>query len=63
MASRLSGLVWSRLEELKEYTELLMRDEPLRSQMAEAARARAALFSREQFINCLLPSIGIDKRA
>ncbi|HKG20809.1 MAG TPA: glycosyltransferase family 4 protein [Blastocatellia bacterium] len=55
-----SGFVWSRLEELKEYTELLMRDERLRSQMAEAARARAALFSRDLFVKRFLSAIEPD---
>jgi glycosyltransferase involved in cell wall biosynthesis len=49
-----SGFLWNTLEELKERTELLSEDGPLRSQMAEAARARAALFSREQFVNRFL---------
>jgi glycosyltransferase involved in cell wall biosynthesis len=53
-----SGFLWSELEELKEYTELLSEDERLRSQMAEAARARAAFFSREQFINQFFSLIG-----
>jgi glycosyltransferase involved in cell wall biosynthesis len=51
----ISGFVWSTLEELKYYTELLMRNERLRAQMAEAARARAALFSRERFLGRFLP--------
>jgi glycosyltransferase involved in cell wall biosynthesis len=49
-----SGFVWDKLEELREYTELLMRDEPLRARMAEAARTRASLFSRERFVNRFL---------
>jgi glycosyltransferase involved in cell wall biosynthesis len=56
-----SGFVWSRLEELKEYTGLLMRDESLRAQMAEAARARAALFSRDLFVKRFLSAIEPDK--
>jgi glycosyltransferase involved in cell wall biosynthesis len=53
-----SGFLWSKLEELKEYTELAVKDEQLRAQMAEAARARAALFSREQFVSRFLSLIG-----
>ena len=56
-----SGFVWDTLEELKGYTELLMRDEHRRAQMAKAARARAALFSREQFVNRFLHSMGLDR--
>ena len=56
-----NGFVWDKPEELREYTELLMRDERLRARMAEAARARAALFSREQFINRFLNSMGFSE--
>ncbi len=45
-----NGFVWNDLEELKKYTEMALRDEKLRLQMAEAARARAAFFSRERFV-------------
>lgn len=45
-----SGFVWETLAELKEYSARLMRDEELRRRMAEAARARAQLFSREAFL-------------
>jgi glycosyltransferase involved in cell wall biosynthesis len=58
---RESGFVWDKLEELKEYTELLMHDERLRARMSETARARAALFSREQFVNRFLNSIGLSE--
>lgn len=44
-----SGFLWDTLEELKEYTGLLIGDGRLRSRMAEAARARALQFSRETF--------------
>jgi glycosyltransferase involved in cell wall biosynthesis len=46
----INGFVWNDLQELKKYTAMLIRDEILRSQMAEAARARAAFFSRERFV-------------
>lgn len=45
-----SGFIWDTLTELKEFTLLLMRDDSLRERMSEAARARARLFSREQFV-------------
>jgi len=46
-----SGFLWRTLEELKEYTELLMRDEKRRVEMEAAARLRAEYFSRERFIS------------
>jgi glycosyltransferase involved in cell wall biosynthesis len=49
-----NGFLWSTLEELKGYTELLMRDEKLRLAMKRAARDRAANFSREQFVGRFL---------
>lgn len=49
-----NGYLWNTLEELKDYSKLLMRDERLRLQMAKAARARASAFSRKQFVNCFL---------
>jgi L-malate glycosyltransferase len=45
----ISGFLWDTLEELKQYTLLLSRDERLRAQMAGAARARADHFSRDRF--------------
>ncbi len=45
-----SGFLWNTLEELNDYTRLLMRDEELRRQMSEAAKGRAAHFSREKFV-------------
>lgn len=50
-----SGFVWNTLEEFRGYTELVVRDSQLRSQMAGAARRRAALFSREQFLRRFCP--------
>jgi len=52
-----SGFVWTTLQELKEYTELVMRDEQLRIRMAEAARARALPFNRKQYVSRFLSSI------
>ena len=45
-----SGFLWDTLDELKEYTSLLARDERLRTEMSEQARRRAQLFSREVFV-------------
>lgn len=44
-----NGFHWETLEELKHYTEILTRDANLRRSMSEAARARATVFSREEF--------------
>jgi glycosyltransferase involved in cell wall biosynthesis len=53
-----SGFLWNSLEELRQYTELLMRDEQLRARMEAAARARAAQFSRERFLSRFLVLLG-----
>ena len=45
-----SGFLWETLDELRNYTTLLMNDNDLRAKMAQAARTRANLFSREQFV-------------
>ena len=45
-----NGFLWNTLEELKEYTRLIARDERLRSQMSDAARARSRHFSREEYV-------------
>lgn len=54
-----SGFLWETLDELESYTERLLADDKLRTQMAEAARARAQMFSRESFVAnflaCLFP--------
>ena len=44
-----NGFHWETLEELKYYTELLIKDASLRRTMSEAARARATFFSRDAF--------------
>lgn len=49
-----NGFLWDELEQLKEYTRLLIRDEQLRARMAEAARARARVFSREEVVKRFL---------
>ena len=45
-----SGFLWNTLEELKEFTLRAARDEQLRMRMADAARARAQMFSAENFV-------------
>jgi glycosyltransferase involved in cell wall biosynthesis len=49
-----SGFLWDTVEELKGYTEALVRDEPLRARMSGAARERARLFGREEFVKKFL---------
>jgi len=44
-----NGFHWETLEELKHYTEKLIKDASLRRTMSEAARARAKFFSRDAF--------------
>lgn len=45
-----SGFLWETLDELVDYTDLLLNDDRLRTNMAEAARKRAELFSQESFV-------------
>ena len=49
-----SGFLWNTFDELKEYTSLLTRDERLREKMADEARRRAQMFSREVFVSHFL---------
>ena len=44
-----SGYLWTSLDELQDFTARLAADEGLRARMADAARARAATFSRDRF--------------
>ena len=45
-----SGFLWETLDELRDHTARLIRDDELRACMSEAARARAQRFSRETFV-------------
>ncbi|HEV8430613.1 MAG TPA: glycosyltransferase family 4 protein [Pyrinomonadaceae bacterium] len=45
-----SGFLWETLDELRDYTTRLINDDNLRTRMANAARKRAELFSRETFV-------------
>ena len=45
-----SGFLWESLDELRDYTTRLIRDDNLRAKMSDAARTRAQLFSRETFV-------------
>ncbi|MDQ3175807.1 MAG: glycosyltransferase family 4 protein [Acidobacteriota bacterium] len=53
-----NGFLWDTLEELKEYTAMLMNDDKLHARMAEAARESARLYSREIFVENFLRLIG-----
>ncbi len=45
-----NGFLWDKLEELKEYTRMLINDDKLRARMAAAARESSRLYSREVFV-------------
>jgi L-malate glycosyltransferase len=48
-----SGFLWRSLDELRRHTIRLASDAALRERMSEAARARAARFSREVFMQAI----------
>ncbi len=54
-----SGFVWNTIDELKNYTQLLVSDERLRTQMASAARDRARQFGRERFLDQMSALCGV----
>jgi glycosyltransferase involved in cell wall biosynthesis len=54
-----SGFLWNTLEELKEYTTLVARDEKLRSEMSDAARVQSRRFSREEYIKQFLEILNL----
>jgi glycosyltransferase involved in cell wall biosynthesis len=45
-----NGFLWNTLEELGEHTRMLAKDDRLRTRMAEAARVRAQMFSRDNYV-------------
>jgi glycosyltransferase involved in cell wall biosynthesis len=45
-----NGFLWNSLEELREYTIQLAKNQTLRLRMSDAARVRAGCFSRERFV-------------
>ncbi len=49
-----NGFLWNTLDELKQYTLLVARDEQLRVRLSQAARAHAQFFSRERFVQRFL---------
>jgi glycosyltransferase involved in cell wall biosynthesis len=57
LAHGVSGFLWSSLSELREHTARLIADPRLRATMAEAARVRAAQFSRAAFETRLLEAL------
>jgi glycosyltransferase involved in cell wall biosynthesis len=48
-----TGFLWDTLDELKMYTERLVKDEALWRRMSAAARARAQHFAQERFVDHL----------
>jgi glycosyltransferase involved in cell wall biosynthesis len=54
-----SGFLWETLDELESYTQTLLADDKLRTQMSEAARERAQMFSRDSFIKNFLAQINV----
>jgi glycosyltransferase involved in cell wall biosynthesis len=64
-----SGFLWNTLPELEDYTLRLAHDEPLRQRMAAAARDRAGLFTRDNYlarfralVQPFLPEVGVAPR-
>lgn len=55
-----NGFLWNTLEELKEYTRLVARDDKLRSRMADAARVRSRDFSREEYVKQFLRALNLE---
>jgi glycosyltransferase involved in cell wall biosynthesis len=53
-----SGFLWNTLEELRAYTIRLIKDNALLESMAQAARRRAQLFSRENYVERCLTLLG-----
>jgi L-malate glycosyltransferase len=49
-----TGFLWNTVEELKHYTQVLMRDDQLRLQMSKAAMKSAQRFTRKEFISRFL---------
>jgi glycosyltransferase involved in cell wall biosynthesis len=45
-----NGFLWNSVDELKDYTVQVAKNESLRIQMSKAARVRARCFSRERFV-------------
>ncbi len=54
----INGFLWDTLEELKDYTGMLMNDDKLRDRMAEAAKDSARMYSKEMFLESFLRLIG-----
>jgi L-malate glycosyltransferase len=55
-----TGFLWDTLDELKDYTLQIVSNDKMRTQMAEAARARSRAFSRESFIEAFRKHMNIS---
>ncbi|MEJ7809951.1 MAG: glycosyltransferase [Gemmatimonadaceae bacterium] len=53
-----SGFLWDTLDELGTYTQRLASDDALRARMADAARARARHFDRDEFATRVTRLVG-----
>lgn len=49
-----NGFLWETVDELKQYTMQLMRDDALRERLSDAARGRAGEFTRDKFVRRFL---------
>ena len=56
----LNGLLWNTLDELKEYTIRVARDEELRTRLSTAARLSAQRFSVANFLAQYSKALGLD---
>lgn len=57
-----NGFLWDTLEELRFFTELLMRDEQLRTRMSVAARKRARELSKAAFAANMVQQVNSLRR-
>jgi glycosyltransferase involved in cell wall biosynthesis len=53
-----NGFLWNDLAELKDFTTLLIKNEPLRRQLSEAARQRGQHFSQARFLQGFRHHVG-----
>ncbi len=53
-----NGFLWDDLAELKDFTTLLLHNEPLRRQLSEAARLRGRHFSQARFLQGFRHHVG-----
>lgn len=54
-----NGFLWDTLEELRDYTNILVNDDKLRFRMSEAARESSRLYSKETFVKNFLGRLNL----